>query len=194
MRELGYVRDRPKLPEPRFTYRDFIDVSMSQRCQSGSGRVSPAARNWILAVFYRFCFCLGIQRRRGVSKVFSQIAPCSAAPSSAPRSCNTPEPVVLNLASAKAYQTRESRTYCPIRYIPVCHQPFRPRNMVSTNRTNVDAAESQDSHLKSSTTRHNMSAPYEQPKDAQSVGRAFGFRMFKTIRRGQLPFLLVFFG
>ncbi|KAJ9113765.1 hypothetical protein QFC20_001791 [Naganishia adeliensis] len=31
-------------------------------------------------------------------------------------------------------------------------------------------------------------------QDAQTVGRAFGFRMVKTIRRGQLPFLLVFFG
>ncbi|KAI5452150.1 hypothetical protein NCC49_001088 [Naganishia albida] len=30
-------------------------------------------------------------------------------------------------------------------------------------------------------------------QDAREVGRAFGFRMVKTIRRGQLPFLLVFF-
>ncbi|GHJ87393.1 hypothetical protein NliqN6_3795 [Naganishia liquefaciens] len=38
-----------------------------------------------------------------------------------------------------------------------------------------------------------MTAPYEQHTDAQTVGRAVGFRMFKSIRRGQLPLLLVFF-
>lgn len=31
-------------------------------------------------------------------------------------------------------------------------------------------------------------------QDAQTVGRAVGFRMIKAIKRGQLPFLLLFFG
>ncbi|KAJ9098644.1 hypothetical protein QFC21_004292 [Naganishia friedmannii] len=34
---------------------------------------------------------------------------------------------------------------------------------------------------------------YSHPQDATTVGKAVGFRMFRTMKRGQLPFLLAFF-